>query len=187
MYLHFIYLALGTVNNFPFQLGAFSLVQFASLCCMSSKLIVSIKALNNFRYFVMSSCFIAGQFVCLFGVLGALVVYWSLCSGTGDDPWFGRPGRMNTSRHPIGWSGEDMPPFSRVPTAQLQALGLNLFLSLVCPGLLGSIVLLLPPCGMLSIRLAILYGFFCCFVVKEVLEYFVELVVGPFASRRFFS
>jgi len=106
-------------------------------------------------------------------------VYWSLCSETGDDPWFGRPGHMNTSRHPVGSSGEDKPPFSGVPTAQLQALRLNLFLSLVCPGLLGSIVLLLPPCCMWSIRLAILYGFFCCFVVKEALGYFVELVVGP--------
>jgi len=124
-------------------------------------------------------CFPASSFVCLFGVLGAFVVYWSLCSGTGDDPWFGRPCRMNTSLHPVGWSGEDMPPFSRVPTAQLQALRLNLFLSLVCPGLLGSIVLFLPPSCMWSIRLAILYGFFCCFVVKEALGYFVELVVGP--------
>ena len=65
MYLHFIYLVLGTVNNFPFRLGAFSLVQFASLCCTSSKLIDSIKTLNNFQYLDMSPCLLVGQFLCL--------------------------------------------------------------------------------------------------------------------------
>jgi len=67
VYVFAIYLfSIGTVNNSPLQLGAFSLVQFASLCCMSSKSIDSIKALNNFRYLVMSSCLLSGQFLCLF-------------------------------------------------------------------------------------------------------------------------
>jgi len=65
MYLHFIYLELGTVNNSPLQLGAFSLVQFTSLFCMSSKSIDSIKALNSFQYLDMSSCLLSGQFLCL--------------------------------------------------------------------------------------------------------------------------
>ena len=112
VYVFAIYLfSIGTVNNSPLQLRAFSLVQFASLCCMSSKSIDSIKALNNFRYLVMSSCLLSGQFLCLFGVLGALVAYCTLCSETGDDPWFGRPGRMNTSRHSVGEAVKICPRF----------------------------------------------------------------------------
>ena len=65
VYLHFISLVFGMVNNFSFQLGAFSLVQFVSLCCMSSQSIDSIKALNNFQYLDMSSCLLSGRFLCL--------------------------------------------------------------------------------------------------------------------------
>ena len=64
-----------------------------SRCCMSSKSIDSIKAQNNFRCLAMSSCLLAGQFLCLLiwcfrGSRCVLVlVQWNKRWSTVWSPW----------------------------------------------------------------------------------------------------
>ena len=84
----------------------------------------SMKVMNESRYFVISSCLLAGQFPFLsMFFLELLFVCESLYNGSAGGPLFGRLVHKCTLRRPVVWSYGGTPPFSRAQSASLIDLG----------------------------------------------------------------